>query len=127
MLYGCLDRRFRSWRGRYCELMDLEAAYPFLIPGGPKDLVYPKHPRDAEYLLEKLALLSDEYKILGVMAHNKCVACGECEDPDFYKDMLKKAGAIIKRAIPKVETALIFANFDGLYIVEEEVPAVVLA
>jgi hypothetical protein len=126
LLLGCFDRRFRTWRGRFGELMGFDTNYPITIPGGAKDLVMPKHPRDAEYLLEKIALLSDQYKMLGVMVHSGCLECDERTDPAFYEDLLHRAGVKLRQHFPRHEILLIYADFNGLYLIDEDVPALQL-
>lgn len=120
LLFGCFDRRFRGWRGDFAEWMGLDGNYPIILPGGPKDLVDPKHPRDAEYLIEKIVFLSAEYKVIGIMAHNQCLACDRIDDPAYYECLLITAGDVLRAALPGKTIILIFANFDGLYIVGED-------
>jgi hypothetical protein len=120
---GCLDRRFKGWRKLFGELMGFNMSFPLTLPGGVKDLVYPKHPRDAEHLLEKISLLIHHYPNLKLvlMGHEECLDCAQCSDPTFYEDMLQQAGNLLRERFPKQETFLVFVAFDGIYLVEQAV------
>jgi hypothetical protein len=124
LVLGCVDRRFKGWRRLFGEYMSFTMSFPLTIPGGVKDLVCPKDPRDTEHLLETIALLIQHYpniKLVG-MAHNGCLACGQCDDPNYYEDMLLKAGRLLQRRFPGQERFLVYLEFDGgISLVEEEV------
>lgn len=95
-------------------------ADPIIRPGAANILVNPKNPRDAECLLEEVAVLAklhgfrDYYPSM----HDECGACGGITDPAFYEDVLKKAAIIIGEHIPQLMVKPIFFSFDGVYAIE---------
>jgi hypothetical protein len=121
LVLGCLDRRFKGWRGMFGKHMNFPMSLPITIPGGAKDLVYPNHPRDTEHLLEKIELFGPALKNLVVMAHSGCKDCGERTDPVFYEEMLRRADERLRERFPNKEIFLVFLDFDGIYLVEQEI------
>jgi hypothetical protein len=116
----CLDRRIKGSRGRLGEHLGYAKSLPLVIPGGVKDLVYPKHSRDRERILEWVGLFGGDLAQIIAKAHNDCKACAHCKDLNFYDDMLQKAAKILRESFPRVEIIPIFVNFDGFYLVEME-------
>lgn len=92
---------------------------PITIPGGIKDLVDPKDPRDRESLLEKIDVVISGVKRIRARMHNECKACGSRNDLDYYEDMLLRAGEVLKERFPEVEVVLVIIDFDGFYLVRE--------
>ncbi|HUC01612.1 MAG TPA: hypothetical protein VMA75_01775 [Candidatus Paceibacterota bacterium] len=121
LIIGCSDRRVKGSRGMAGEYMGVDESIPITIPGGPKDLVFPSHPRDRESLLEKISLVGDNLRLIIAKAHNECLACARCDDPAFYEDLLEKASEVLIRRFPGVKVAPIFVDFDGIYLVENSV------
>ena len=117
---GCSDRRIKGSRGVLGEFVGCGMSIPITIPGGIKDLVDPKDPRDRESLLEKIAVVSHGIKKIRARMHNECKACGGCQDLDYYEDMLHKAGAVLKARFTGVEIVLFIVDFDGFYLVWED-------
>jgi hypothetical protein len=119
---GCVDLRVEDWQESLGRYMGFSKFLPITIPGGVKDLVYPKDPRDAEHLLEIIDLIVSHYpkiRLVG-MAHNECLACDHRADPDFYEDILLKARRIFQRRFPAQERFLVYLDFDGgMSLVEE--------
>jgi len=112
----CSDQRFEDAQRAFEATIGLQMADPIVLPGGVKNLVTPKDPRDREFILEQIELLKGHgFTPLYAMAHNECAACNGNTDRAFYEEMLKAAGEIIRVRIPGLEIRLIFADFDGLY------------
>jgi hypothetical protein len=103
--------------------MGFSTSVRLTIPGGIKDLVYPKYLGDREYLLRKIGLLvqhNPNIKLIG-MAHNECLDCDRLNDPDYYEDMLIQAGRLLQRRFPGQERHLVYLEFDGgVSLVEDE-------
>jgi hypothetical protein len=55
-----------------------------------------------------------------IMVHNQCLACGGIDDRTYYVNLLLQAGGKLKAALPEKTIILIFADFDGLYIVDDD-------
>jgi hypothetical protein len=117
---GCSDRRIKGSRGLVGECVGDDEAIPITIPGGIKDLVDPKDPRDRECLLEKIALFAHDLMKIRARMHNECVACGRQQDLDYYEDMLLKAGVVLRGRFPWVEVVLVIVDFDACYLVEKD-------
>jgi hypothetical protein len=117
VIFGCVDRRFRGWKGKIGKHFGLDMSYPILIPGGPKDLVY-EDPIIVRYLIKKIGLLVPHIrKELFLVMHNECLACGESKDIEYYKDTLRKAGALLSIHFPELPIRLIFLDFNEVSIV----------
>jgi hypothetical protein len=95
-------------------------ALPITRPGGIKTLVDPKDPRDRECFFEDIDVFGNGIKVIRVRMHNECRACGECQDLDYYEDILIKGGRLLKARYPKVKILLMIIDFDGYYLVEED-------
>lgn len=117
---GCSDRRIAGSRGQSGVLTKCDMAIPITRPGGIKNLVYPKHPRDRECFFEDIEVFGNGITVIRVRAHNDCKACDECQDLDYYENMLIEGGRLLKARYPKVEVILIIVDFDGYYLVEED-------
>lgn len=112
----CSDQRFEGVRHAFAKAGNFQMSDPILLPGGVKPLVIPDNPRDREFVLEQIKVLMEHgFTTLYAMAHMNCAACDGNTSRAFYEDMLKKAGEIIRNAIPNLKVRLIFADFDGLY------------
>ena len=119
LVFGCVDRGIRGWRGCLGEEMGFETAYPFLIPGGIKDLVVPKEPRDREHLLEMIGSMNQRIRCIVVMAHNGCSFFDQRTDKSSHQEMLRDATTILRDHFPRLEIIPVFVDFDGVYIVDD--------
>lgn len=116
----CSDRRFEHLRLSFEASIGLVMADPIIVPGGVKNLVTPKHPRDAEFIMEQIELLqSHGFTKLYAMAHRGCAACEGNVRKAFYVDLLIKSNAILRGRFPKLEIVPLFADFDGVHMLEE--------
>jgi hypothetical protein len=117
---GCSDRRIKGSRGVLGEFTGCDMAIPITRPGGIKNLVDPKDPRDRECFFEDIEVFGDCIKVIRVRAHNECKACAGCMNLDYYEDMLIRGGRLLKERFPKVEVILVIVDFDGYYLIEED-------
>jgi len=116
----CSDRRFESLRLAFEASIGLMMSDPIIIPGGVKNLVMPKHPRDAEFIMEQIELLrSHGFTRLYAMAHRGCAACHKNMRKAFYVELLFKADEILRARFKDLEILPVFADFDGVYVLEE--------
>lgn len=115
---GCSDRRIRGSRGLLGECMGSEMSIPITIPGGIRDLVDPRHPRDRECLLEKIEIFGDAINTIRARMHNECRACGSSSDLNYYENMLLEAGVVLQDRFPRAAIILVIVDFDACYLVE---------
>jgi len=115
----CSDQRFEGVHRAFMSNHWFQNADPIIIPGGVKNLVTPKFPRDTDFILEQIELLMGHgFRELYAMAHNDCAACGGNTDPAYYEDLLRSAAEVIRARISGLKVYPIYAAFDGLYLVE---------
>ncbi len=118
----CVERRIRGLRGRFAAAMGIKEHLPIVIPGGIKKIVMPRHPRDAESVLEDLELLQDKlgFEELYAMAHLHCAACEGNSDPAYYETLILDGTTILEQRLPQVKIIPIFADCHGVHLVEPE-------
>ncbi len=116
----CVDRRIQGLRGKFAAHLGIGQHVPLIIPGGIKKIVAPKFPRDAELLMETIALI--HYKLgvrrLFAMAHLHCADCEGSSDPTYYHTLLMKGGRILARRFPSLEIKPIFVDCKGVHLIQ---------
>ena len=127
----CFDNRFELGFRKFLKRVGVVNSDPIKIAGGAKSLASPEHESDRLFVLEQLqksVRLHGTRRII-LMLHSDCGAYGGLAggfDGDRERERLnhraelERAAAYVSAAMPGVEVATYFVDFEGVWALQEE-------
>ncbi len=131
----CFDNRFELGFRKFLKRIGVANSDPIKVAGGAKCLASPDQESEREFVLEQIRKsmrLHGTRRVI-LMLHTDCgayggLAAGFGNDPAaeraHHREELSRAAEHLKGAIPGVEIASYFVDFEGVWAVERAATAV---
>ena len=122
----CFDNRFELGFRKFLKRIGVENSDPIKIAGGAKCLASPELESEREFVLEQIRksmLLHGTRRVI-LMLHSDCGAYGGLDggfggdaamERELLHEELRRAAENLARAIPGVEVAAYFVDFEGVW------------
>ena len=122
----CFDPRFSGLLRALEEGEGFSHTDVIKVAGGAKDLADSSSGNGRDYLLDQIgkSVALHHPRQVMLMMHDNCGAYGGREDPEFYKEELRKAGSALERFLEErgkrdgIPIKLIFCDFEGAHTLE---------
>jgi carbonic anhydrase len=122
----CFDNRFELGFRKFLKRIGVENSDPIKIAGGAKCLASPELETERQFVLEQIRksmLLHGTRRVI-LMLHSDCGAYGGLDggfdgdaamERELLHEELRRAAENLARAIPGVEIAAYFVDFEGVW------------
>jgi carbonic anhydrase len=122
----CFDNRFELGFRKFLKRIGVENSDPIKIAGGAKCLASPELETERQFVLEQIRksmLLHGTRRVI-LMLHSDCGAYGGLDggfggdaamERELLHEELRRAAENLARAIPGVEVAAYFVDFEGVW------------
>ena len=122
----CFDKRFELGFRKFLKRIGVENSDPIKIAGGAKCLASPELETERQFVLEQIRksmLLHGTRRVI-LMLHSDCGAYGGLDggfggdaamERELLHEELRRAAENLARAIPGVEVAAYFVDFEGVW------------
>jgi hypothetical protein len=134
----CFDNRFELGFRKFLKRNGVINSDPIKIAGGAKCLAAPENESEREFVLEQIrksVRLHGTSRVI-LMLHSDCGAYGglaggfggDAEaEARHHREDLRRAAAILERAVPGVDVLAYFVDFEGVWQVDTDVAGVATA
>jgi carbonic anhydrase len=117
---SCYDARFEPVVRKFLKRRGLAVVDHLKIAGSVKSLASPGQDADREFMLRmiRISMRLHQTRLVVMVGHNECGAYGGAPPETVLAD-LRLAAQIVRTAEPSLAVECYFADFDGMYRVDE--------
>ena len=125
---SCYDARFELVVRKFLKRRGLAVVDHLKIAGSVKSLVSPGQEADREFVLRmiRISMRLHQSRLVVMVGHNDCGAYDGAPPATVIADLLR-AAELLRTAEPSLAVECYFADFDGVYRVDETASGVAAA